>query len=283
MRLTLAIEQNKKNDPVTGKALKDRLNAQRRDIRRQLNELHIGTTRAERDFIDLTTYKEPFIKMRSALNKVNRDIVYSFNPGGMEDVYNWGAEPSVGGNLWRTTDDIQPNWQDMAAIGFNQIKQQPGAGPGHWNDPDMLEVGNGTLTAEENYTHITLWAMLAAPLIIGKDMSQLNPFLVGLLGNDEVLAVDQDELGKQGTRVLQKGDTEIWTRPLADGSLAVAFFNRGEAPVEVSVTLAELRLKGPQRVRDLWRQQNLANMTNRISEKLAVHSSELYRLTPLAK
>ncbi len=125
----------------------------------------------------------------------------------------------------------------------------------------MLEVGNGSLTPDENYTHMTLWCLLAAPLLIGCDMPKMSPFTISLFSNDEVLAVDQDSLGKQGYRVKQDGAKEVWMKPLEDGSLAVGFFNRGEAAADVSITWNELGLRNSQLVRDLWRQKNLGSST----------------------
>ena len=145
--------------------------------------------------------------MREALDKADRDIVYSLCQYGMGDVWKWGAE--VGGNCWRTTGDISDSWGSMAGIGFAQNGHEKFAGPGHWNDPDMLVVGMvgwgnlhpTGLTPNEQYTHISLWCLLASPLLIGCDMAQLDDFTLGLLTNDEVLEVNQDPLGKQAARV----------------------------------------------------------------------------------
>ena len=144
----------------------------------------------------LDIYKAPYLKMRASLDKVDRDIVFSFCQYGMGKVWEWGA--AAGGNLWRTTGDISPNWKSVESHGFNQNGLEHWAGPGHWNDPDMLEVGNGNLTPDENYTHMTLWCMLSAPLLIGCDMTRMSPFIISLFSNDEVLAVNQDPLGRQG-------------------------------------------------------------------------------------
>ena len=155
--------------------------------------------------------KAPYALMRGALDKSGRDIVYSLCQYGMGDVWKWGAE--VGGNCWRTTGDISDSWGSMSGIGFSQDGHEKYAGPGHWNDPDMLVVGKvgwgsphpTKLTPDEQLTHITLWSLLSAPLLIGCDMSQLDPFTTALLSNDEVLAVDQDSLGKPAGRKAKEG------------------------------------------------------------------------------
>jgi alpha-galactosidase len=227
--------------------------------------------------IDLEILQDPYKVFRGSLDKVNRDIVYSLCQYGMGNVSEWGG--SVGGNLWRTTGDISANWRSMSNIGFNlQTKLTDYAKPGNWNDPDMLEVGNGSLTPDENYTHMTLWCMLAAPLLIGCDMPHMDAFTVSLFSNDEVLAVDQDSLGKQGYRLKQDGTSEVWVKPLADGTWAVALFNRGADTAKVSATWADLKLPGPQPVRDLWREKDLAPDPAGISADVASHGAEIYKV-----
>jgi alpha-galactosidase len=220
--------------------------------------------------------KRPYRKMRAALNKVNRDIVFSFCQYGIGKVWEWGA--ATGGNLWRTTYDIAPNWKSVETHGFGQNGLEQWAGPGHWNDPDMLEVGNGNLTPDENYTHMTLWCMLSAPLLIGCDIPKMSPFIVSLFSNDEVLAVNQDSLGRQGWRATQDGSKEVWMKPLAGGSLAVAFFNRGDEPADVSVRWADLKLTGPQFVRDLWRQKDAGVQEEGYTVNVAAHGAELFKV-----
>jgi len=144
----------------------------------------------------------------------------------------------------------------------------------------MLEIGNGQLTSDEVYTHMTLWCMLSAPLLIGCDMHKMDFFTISLFSNDEVLAVDQDELGKQGWRATQNGRTEVWEKPLADKSLAVAFFNRGDAPADVSVQWSDLKLTGPQELRDLWRQKDIGDQESGYSVNVAAHGAELYKISP---
>jgi alpha-galactosidase len=172
----------------------------------------------------LPELQKPYIVMQKALDTSSRDIVYSMCQYGDGDVWKWGEE--VGGNTWRTTGDIQDTWSSMANIGFAQNGHEKFAGPGHWNDPDMLVVGMvgwgkphpSRLTPDEQVTHITLWSLLSAPLLVGCDMSKLDSFTTSLLTNDEVLAVDQDPLGKPAGR--RATDYEVWARPLSDGTVA---------------------------------------------------------------
>ena len=177
--------------------------------------------------------------MHDALAKQPRDIVFSLCQYGMGNVWEWGAE--VGGNCWRTTGDITDTWGSMSGIGFKQDPTAPFAGPGHWNDPDMLVVGQvgwgklhpTRLTPDEQYTHISLWCLLSAPLLIGCDLEKLDDFTLGLLGNDEVLAVDQDSLGQQATCVAANDTLRVFAKDLDDGAKAVGLFNLGDQPATV--------------------------------------------------
>jgi alpha-galactosidase len=194
-------------------------------------------------------------KMGDALLKTGRPIVYSLCQYGRLDVWKWGAD--VGGNLWRTTGDIRDTWDSMTNIGFRQNELAPYAKPGHWNDPDMLEIGNGGMTDTEYRTHLSLWAMLAAPLLAGNDLRNMSPATLEVLTNSEVIAIDQDKLGQQGKQVWKSGDQEIWTRPLSGGATAVAVFNRGKDEAKVSVKWPELQLAKKKTVRDLWLHQDI--------------------------
>jgi alpha-galactosidase len=194
-------------------------------------------------------------KMGDALLKTGRPIVYSLCQYGRLDVWKWGAE--VGGNLWRTTGDIRDTWESMTRIGFNQHELAQYAQPGHWNDPDMLEIGNGGMTDAEYKTHLSLWAMLAAPLLAGNDLRQMPPETLAILTNREVIAVDQDKLGKQGSRAWKSGDQEIWTRQLSGGAMAVAIFNRAKDEAKISVKWADIGVPAKRKVRDLWLHQNI--------------------------
>ena len=233
-------------------------------------------------------YKKPYQVMRAALDNVPRDIVFSFCQYGMGDVWKWGEQ--TGGNTWRTTGDITDTWQSMCRNGFSQSDHAPYAGPGHWNDPDMLVVGNvgwgpalhpTRLSPNEQYTHISLWCLLASPLLIGCDMTKLDAFTLSLLSNDEVLAVDQDSLGHQASRVSQDGLMEVWSRDLDDGSRAVGLFNRGEEDQTVTATWSALGISGQQTVRDLWRQKDLGTFDNEFSTTVPRHGVVLVKISPL--
>ncbi|MDE3068247.1 MAG: putative Ig domain-containing protein [Verrucomicrobiota bacterium] len=227
----------------------------------------------------------PYAIMRAALNRVPRDILFSLCQYGMGNVWEWGAQ--VGGNSWRTTGDIRDTWKSMSANGFSQISNQPFAGPGHFNDPDMLVVGYvgwgpnlhpTHLTPDEQYTHISLWCLLASPLLIGCDMTRLDPLTLSLLSNDEVLAVDQDPLGQQAKRLVKNGDLEVWTKDMEDGSKAVGLFNRGDSPAAVEVKWSDLGWSGRHRVRDLWRQKDLGTFQNDFGAMVPRHGVELVRV-----
>jgi len=193
-------------------------------------------------------------KMGDALRAAGRPIVYSLCQYGRADVWKWG--PDVGGNLWRTTGDIRDTWASMSGIGFRQNDLAPWAKPGHFNDPDMLEIGNGGMNEEEYRTHMSLWSMLAAPLLAGNDLRDVPPAILAILTNRDVIAIDQDREGKQGRCAWQSGDQEIWVRDLDGGQKAVAVFNRGDAPADVVLKWAELGIKRPQEARDLWTHQD---------------------------
>lgn len=194
-------------------------------------------------------------KMGEALLKTGRPIVFSLCQYGRHDVWKWG--PDVGGNLWRTTGDIRDTWDSMTGIGFRQNELAQFARPGHWNDPDMLEIGNGGMTDIEYRTHMSLWAILAAPLLAGNDLRSMTPATIEILTNREVIAVNQDKLGKQGRQVWKSGEQEIWTRPLSGGATAVAIFNRETTERSVSVKWADLGLANKKTVRDLWLHQDI--------------------------
>ena len=217
-----------------------------------------------------------YTKMHEALKKTGRPIVLSLCEYGWNKVWAWG--PSVGGNLWRTTGDITDEYRVMAEIGFNQNGLEKFAGPGHWNDPDMLEVGNGGMNEDEYRTHMSLWAMLAAPLIAGNDLTKMTPYTVEMLTNREVLDVDQDPLGKQGFRVAQEGPFEIWMKPMADGSKIVGLFNRQRSAEQMSVNLSQIGLHGPASVRDLWLKKDLEVVQDTFSAYVPRHGVVLVKI-----
>jgi alpha-galactosidase len=230
---------------------------------------------------------KPYLVMRAALDKVPRDIMFSLCQYGMGNVWEWGA--GVGGNSWRTTGDITDSWGSMSGIGFTQNAPAPYAGPGHWNDPDMLVVGKvgwgpslhpTHLTPNEQYTHVSLWCLLCSPLLIGCDMTQFDAFTLNLLTNDEVLEVNQDPLGNQARRAVQAGNLEVWTKIMEDGSIATGLFNRDETPKTVTAKWADLGLSGVMRARDLWRQKDLGTFDDRFETEVPRHGVVLVRLFP---
>jgi alpha-galactosidase len=235
--------------------------------------------------------KHPYEVMGQYLRAQPRDIVYSLCQYGMSDVWNWGD--SVSGNCWRTTGDITDTWRSMSGIGFKQDKAAPHAKPGNWNDPDMLIVGQvgwgnlhpTRLTPDEQYTHISLWCLLSAPLLIGCDMEKLDDFTLNLLENDEVLAVDQDALGQEATCVWTHDTVRLYAKPLEAGGRAAGFFNLGAQPVTLEFRdFAAAGLTGDQQVRDLWRQQNLpvVNTTSgSLTLTIPAHGVVLYQFTPV--
>jgi len=250
----------------------------------------------------LDDLKKPYRVMRAALDNVDRDIVFSLCQYGMGNVWEWGG--GVGGNCWRTTGDISDSWGSMSTIGFSQAGHEQYAKPGNWNDPDMLVVGlvgwgpslhPSRLTPVEQYTHISLWCLLSAPLLIGCDLSRIDAFTMNLLSNDEVLAVDQDPLGKQAGRISTENGREVWAKPLEDGSTAVGLFFVGEDasdPVKsfpwedkvsdtVCVHASNVGIAGKFKVRDLWRQKDLGTFENSYSAVVPYHGVALVKLTPV--
>lgn len=234
----------------------------------------------------LNMLKKPYILMRESLNKVNRDIVLSLCQYGMGNVWEWGGE--IGGNLWRTTGDISDNWASMTGIGFNQAPASPYAKPGNWNDPDMMVVGwvgwgpalhPTNLTINEQYTHVSLWCLLAAPLLLGNDLSRLDDFTIGLLTNEEVLEIDQDPLGKQAVPIYKQGEIEIWAKDLEDGSKAVGLFNLSRTSQNITLNWADLKVEGKQIVRDLWRQKDTGEFESKFEAEVFSHGVVFVKVT----
>ena len=202
----------------------------------------------------LVMMQAAYRKMHEALLNTHRPIVYSLCQYGVDSVWEWGRQ--VGGDMWRTTDDISDNYRSMALIGFSQAGLEKFAGPGHWNDPDMLEIGNGGMTADQYRTQMSLWAILAAPLLAGNDLSKMDETTKGILVNKEVIAVDQDELGIQGSRV---GPPQIWMKPLSGGAKAVALFNYviDDEAEPLTLKFKDVGFSGSVHARDMWAHKDL--------------------------
>jgi alpha-galactosidase len=216
-------------------------------------------------------------KMGAALQATGRPIVYSLCEYGMGGVEKWG--PQVGGNLWRTTGDIRDAWESMIGNVEKQVPTAPYAGPGRWNDPDMLEIGNGHMTDDEYRTHMSLWALVASPLLAGNDIRTMSDVTKSILLNKEVIAIDQDALGKQASPV-KNGDLETWIKPLADGSVAVGMVNLGSTAAQATVKAADLGLSGPVKTaRDLWAHQDVKFVAGAYSASVPSHGVLLLRVS----
>ena len=222
--------------------------------------------------------------MSAALDVSGRDIVYSLSNNAKIAVASQLAKFS---NCWRTTGDMNDSWKSMSSIGFSQDPWAPFAGPGHWPDPDMLVVGQvgwgpklhaTRLTPDEQYTHMSLWCLMSAPLLIGCDLSQLDAFTHGLLTNDEVLDVDQDSLGQHATCKVKDADTRILVKELEDGSQAVGIFNLAEQEKNIVAKWSDLGVSGKQQVRDLWRQKDLGGFDEQFEAKVPAHGVVLVRI-----
>ena len=237
--------------------------------------------------------KASYANIRAALDAAGRPIVLSICEWGKAKPWLWGQE--VGGNLWRTTDDINDRWGEkekwphggccsygVMAILDEQVGLQSYAGPGHWNDPDMLEVGNGKMSDTEYRSHFSLWAILAAPLIAGNDLRDMRPAIHDILTNKEVIAVDQDALGREGERVAKDGDLEVWSKQMKDGSRAVVLLNRSDSEKEITATWEALGYpaKLSASVRDLWQHKDLGKLTAQFSARVVSHGVAMVSVKP---
>jgi len=219
-----------------------------------------------------------YAKFRDALAKAGRPIVFSICEWGSAAPWEWG--PATG-NLWRTTGDIEDTWNSMLALLDISGQHASAARPGAWNDPDMLEVGNGGMTDDEYRAHFSLWAIMAAPLMAGNDVRALSPATRDILVNREVIAVDQDSLGVQGTLVSERTpELQVWMKPLKDGGRAVVLLNRSALQTVISASWWRLRMSGPARVRDLWAHADLGAFTGRFSATVPAHGVVMVRVTP---
>jgi len=234
----------------------------------QAKAAHPDDPNAARDVM-IAAYK----KMGNALKATGRPIVYSLCQYGVDQPWKWG--PSVGAQMWRTTDDIDDSYGRMVMIGFSQAGLSKYAGPGHWNDPDMLEVGNGKMTTDEYRTHMSLWVILAAPLLAGNDLSKMTDTDKSILMNKDAIAIDQDPLGKQGDRLYQSADIDVWTKPLSGGRVAVCLFNRAWGPRDISVDLSEIGFANGANVRDVWQQKDLGHEYGVVTSTVPRHGVAL--------
>ena len=221
-----------------------------------------------------------YAKFRDALAHAGRPIVLSICEWGSNQPWEWA--PRVG-NLWRTTDDIEDTWSSMLDNLDQSGQHATAAGPGAWNDPDMLEVGNGGMTDDEYRAHFSLWAIMAAPLIAGNDLRNMSAATIATLTNREVIAVDQDSLGAQGILVWERPpELQVWAKPLHDGSRAIALLNRSSAPARITAyfSRAGLRTDSAQ-VRDLWSHQDLGRFGRQFVSTVPAHAVVLVRATPV--
>ncbi|HUZ57763.1 MAG TPA: glycoside hydrolase family 27 protein, partial [Hanamia sp.] len=233
------------------------------------------------------SYRKRYSEMEQALLATGRPIVYSICEWGVKDPYQWA--PAIS-NLWRTTGDISDNWNSMINIVDQQVGLNKYAGPGHWNDPDMLEVGNGGMTNTEYQTHFSMWAMLAAPLIAGNDLLHMTETTREILTNKEVIAVDQDPEGKEGYKIADNGDQEVWVKSMSDGSYAVLLLNRGMDRAFMTTTVEQVGLQKADsyKVVNLWEEGNSYqpksySTKDLIRASVAPHGVAMFRVWPESK
>jgi len=217
-----------------------------------------------------------YAKFRDALAQSGRSIVFSICNWGVKAPWRWGPKT---GNLWRTTGDISDSYESMSLIGFGQNGLEKFAGPGHWNDPDMLEIGNGHMNRAEYRTHMALWALLAAPLLAGNDLRDMSAETKELLTSSEVIAVDQDSKGIQGHRFWQEGPLEIWGKPLADGSHAVGLFNRSESTIKMTLDFKTIGAPSSARLRDLLDHKDLGAAQDSYATEVPTHGVVLLKVS----
>ncbi len=228
-----------------------------------------------------------YSRMRDALAVCGRPIVFSICEWGSSKPWTWARDI---GNLWRTTGDISDIWQakdkrrQLGVVDILDLQDglESAAGPGHWNDPDMLEVGNGGMTPTETEAHFSLWCILAAPLMAGNDLRLLAPDVARVLTNTEVILVDQDKLGRQGRKVRDDGDLEVWAKEMADGSRAVILLNRGAAEASVAAAWTEIGYPAglEAKVRDLWKHKDMGKFKGQYAAAVPSHGVVMVRVTP---
>ncbi|HEX8628623.1 MAG TPA: glycoside hydrolase family 27 protein, partial [Catenuloplanes sp.] len=228
--------------------------------------------------------REDFVRrytaMRNALDKTGRPIVYSICEWGQSQPWEWAKGV---GDLWRTTGDISDNWSSLRSIIATNAPLAPFAGPGHWNDPDMLEIGNGGMTDTEYRTHMSMWAMMAAPLISGTDLRTASPQTLAILGNRDIIAIDQDPLGVQGAVISNSAGLMVLDKPLAGGDRAIALYNSTDSLATISVPATATGLAGAKayRLQDVW-SGNVTQAKTTISAAVPAHGTVVYRVRPEA-
>jgi alpha-galactosidase len=221
--------------------------------------------------------KQIYAKFADAIRASGRPMVYNLCGWGEIEAHKWGA--SIGAQSWRIGPDIENNWKSVLLILDMSDGLEGYAGPGGWNDPDMLEVGNGFLTEAEEKAHFSLWSILAAPLIAGNDLRKMSKRTIKILTAKEVIAVDQDPLGMQGKRI-SKSPNEVWAKPLSDGSRAVVLFNRSDRLARISVNWKDIWLKpGNAKVRDLWARSELGEHQNKFSSIVEPHGVVMVKIS----
>ncbi|KAL5575488.1 hypothetical protein UlMin_017187 [Ulmus minor] len=221
-----------------------------------------------------------YARMSNALRKVGRPILYSICEWGQEDPAKWAGEY---GNSWRTTGDIKDTWESLTSIADQNNIWGKYAGPGRWNDPDMLEVGNGGMSVEEYQSHFSIWAVMKAPLLIGCDIRSISKETLRILGNKEVIDVNQDPLGVQARKIRSKSGLEVWAGSLSSRRVVVVFWNRGSSWASISVGWNEIGLQTskPVVVRDLWAHSYVSrNMGSRLTSYVVPHGCKMFILTP---
>ncbi|KAL6583670.1 hypothetical protein OROMI_002959 [Orobanche minor] len=223
--------------------------------------------------------KERYPAMAKALQNSGRSIFFSLCEWGQEDPATWAKTI---GNSWRTTGDISDNWDSMTSRADLNDKWASYAGPGGWNDPDMLEVGNGGMTAEEYRSHFSIWALVKAPLLIGCDIRSVDNETLATLSNREVIAVNQDKLGVQGKKIKKDGDLEVWGGPLSGNRVAVVLWNRGSTETKITATWSDVGFDSTTVVdaRDLWAHSTQTSINGHISANVAPHDCKMYVLSP---
>lgn len=234
----------------------------------RMRETHPESLRASQEMMIAA-----FRKMGMALKATGRPIVYSLSEHGIDDPWKWA--PALGANMWRTTADIDETYGRMVMIGFSQAGLAKYAGSGHWNDPDMLEIGNGDLTEDERKTHMSLWAILSAPLMAGNDLTKMSDTDKQILMNRDAIAIDQDALGIQGDRLYESGDVDVWTKPLSGHRVAVGMFNRGSRPRQVSVDLRQIGFPDGARIHDVWQSQDQGHHSGTFTDTVPWHGVAL--------